>query len=35
MRQHQQQQAGGAVRRDTYFTNPPSHLASNAVRLPF
>jgi hypothetical protein len=35
MRQHQQQQAGGTVRHDTYFTNPPSQIASNAVRLPF
>ncbi|GAA0561322.1 hypothetical protein GCM10010172_50670 [Paractinoplanes ferrugineus] len=35
MRQHQLQQAGGAVRDDTYFTNPPSEIASNAVRLPF
>ncbi|MGX6608605.1 hypothetical protein ACWKSP_41825 [Micromonosporaceae bacterium Da 78-11] len=35
MRQHQQQQTAGTVRHDTYFTNPPSQIASNAVRLPF
>jgi hypothetical protein len=35
MRQHQQEQAGGTVRHDTYFTNPTGQIASNAVRLPF